>query len=397
MIHMPFLKLQVYSIAMLLFLLPALPGYTQAGKKNAVIHFKKHVVCPQFIAEGAATGDVNHDGKEDILAGNYWWEAPLWKRHLLHADTLDPVPGYSTSFINFCMDVNNDGWKDLIRFDQPGGICRWYENPKNKPGLWRGYTILPNAGMESPALADIDGDGRMDLVCNNINSKQVIWLQPPFTKDDTVWKRHVISDDSVRATNRYTHGLGWGDVNRDGRNDVIIKTGWWESPVDVDTEGWVFHPANLGEDGANMFAFDADEDGDQDIISSSAHQYGTWWHEQITDTNGNSNWVTHEISKLFSQSHCLAFQDMNGDGHPDLVTGKRYLAHQDGHDPGSYEPSVLYWFEYIPGKNPQWIPHQIDNDSGIGNNITVKDINGDRLPDIIVSNKKGVFFFEQVK
>ena len=113
--------------------------------------------------------------------------------------------------------------------------------------------------------------------------------------------------------------------------------------------------------------------------------------------NGSSNWITHEISKLFSQSHSLAFTDMNGDGHPDLVTGKRYLAHQDGHDPGSYEPAVLYWFEHIPGKDPQWIPHQIDDNSGIGNSIIVKDINGDKLPDIIVSNKKGVFFFEQFK
>jgi hypothetical protein len=146
-----------------------------------------------------------------------------------------------------------------------------------------------------------------------------------------------------------------------------------------------------------MFAYDADEDGDKDIISSSAHNYGIWWHEQKQDINGTISWVTIEISKLFSQSHSLAFEDINGDGHPDLITGKRYLAHHDGKDPGSYEPAVLYWFEYIPGKNPQWIPHEIDSNSGIGNNFVVKDINGDKLPDIIISNKKGIFFFEQLK
>jgi hypothetical protein len=86
--------------------------------------------------------------------------------------------------------------------------------------------------------------------------------------------------------------------------------------------------------------------------------------------------------------------DVNGDGHPDLVTGKRYFAH-NGEDPGAYEPADLYWFEFKPGATPTWIPHLIDNNSGVGLQVLVQDMNGDGLPDIIVSNKKGVFFFEQ--
>ena len=147
---------------------------------------------------------------------------------------------------------------------------------------------------------------------------------------------------------------------------------------------------------ANMFAYDVDEDGDRDIISSSPHNYGIWLHEQKKDGNGNVFWVTHEISKLFSQSHCLVFEDINRDGHPDLITGKRYFAH-NGKDPDAFEPAVLYWFEFIPGKEPQWISHEIDNNSGVGNSIAVEDINGDKQTDIIISNKKGVFFFEQLK
>jgi hypothetical protein len=142
--------------------------------------------------------------------------------------------------------------------------------------------------------------------------------------------------------------------------------------------------------------FDVDKDGDEDIISSSAHDYGVWWHEQKKDAGGNNVWETHEISKAFSQSHALVMKDINGDGSPDLVTGKRYRAHNNG-DPGAFDPSVLYWFEFIPGKQPRWIPHLIDDKSGIGLSFVVKDINNDSLPDIIVSNKKGVFFFEQVK
>jgi hypothetical protein len=363
---------------------------------NAQLSFKKHVISSRFVSEGVAVGDINHDGNTDILAGNYWYESPSWTPHLLHADTLNPVPEYSTTFLNFAEDVNNDGWIDLVRFDQPGGVCVWYENPRHKNVLWQQHMILPSAGIENPAFVDVDGDGKKDIICNDTSAKQVIWLKPPVAKNDTVWQRFIISRSKAIGTNRYTHGLGWGDVNKDGKNDVIIKSGWWESPADVKAQDWKFHPADLGEDCANMFVLDVDNDGDEDIISSSAHDYGVWWHEQKKNADGNPVWQTHEISKLFSQSHGLVMKDLNKDGNPDLITGKRYRAHNDG-DRGAFEPAVLYWFEFIPGKQPQWIPHLIDDDSGIGLSFVVEDINKDGLLDIIISNKKGVFFFEQVK
>ena len=367
-----------------------------ASSCDAQIQFKKHIVYNRFISEGVAIGDVNHDNKTDILAGNYWFEAPGWKAHLLHADTLNPVPQYSTSFLNYSLDVNNDGWIDLIRFDQPGGVFVWYENPQNKNGLWKRYMVLPGAGIENPAFVDVDKDGRNDIICNDTLAKQVIWFKAPTARNDTVWKRYIISSDSNIATNRYTHGLGWADINKDGKNDVIIKSGWWQSPQNVMQEHWQFHAADFGDDCANMYVYDVDEDGDEDVISSSAHNYGVWWHEQTKDANGNVKWITHTIDKSFSQSHGLMMKDINDDGYPDLITGKRYRAHNDG-DEGSRDPAVLYWYEFKPGKQPQWIKHLIDDNSGIGLSFVVDDVNNDGLQDIIISNKKGVFFFEQTK
>ena len=367
----------------------------QQNKKARQIVFRKHMLSNIFVSEGVATGDVNRDGKMDILAGNYWFQAPDWKRNLIHIDTLNPVPGYSTSFLNYSMDVNNDGWIDLIRFDQPGGVCMWYENPQNKKQLWQAHLILKTAGNENPAFADVDRDGRMDIICNDIIAKEVIWLKSPGTKNDTLWLRYVISNDPVTGTDKYTHGLGWGDINKDGKNDVIIKSGWWQSPENVNNSNWQFHKADFGADCANMFMLDADKDGDGDVISSSAHDYGIWWYEQQQNDSGNPVWIKHIISKLFSESHALALEDINGDGYPELVTGKRYYAHNGG-DPGGHEPAVLYWYEYIAGKIPQWIPHLIDTNSGIGLSIVVQDINNDKKKDIIISNKKGVFFFEQL-
>lgn len=378
------------------YAIPLLFALTCCLRCGAQPRFKKHIVCSRFVSEGATTGDVNRDGKTDILAGNYWFEAPGWRPHLLHTDTLNPVPEYSTTFLNYSLDVNNDGWIDLIRFDQPGGVCVWYQNPKGAAALWKHYTILPGAGIENPAFVDVDNDGRADIICNDTLLKQVVWLKAPVATNDTAWSRHIISDDKALGTDRYTHGLGWGDVNNDGRNDIVIKSGWWESPRDVKQENWPFHAADLGDDCANMYVLDVDEDGDNDVVSSSAHGYGVWWYEQTKAAGESSAWTKHTISKAFSQSHGLLLKDVNADGRPDLITGKRYRAHNNG-DAGAFDPAVLYWFEYKPGKDPQWTPHLIDEASGIGLSFVAADITNDGMTDIVISNKKGVFFFEQAK
>jgi hypothetical protein len=376
------------------------------GQPGTDHRFIKHILTSDFVSEGVAIGDVNHDGKPDIIAGAYWFEAPDWTRHAIDTPRhYNPSTQFSNSFLDFAMDVNQDGWTDLIRISLPGEEAVWYENPKNKPGYWVMHRILTNAGNESPALVDVDGDGRPDLLCNDPIAKEMIWMKSPVAKGDTVWTRHVISRGNI-GTGRYTHGLGLIDMNGDGRKDVVITKGWWECPPDPTTDNWVFHPADLGEDCSQIYAEDTKHMGQPDLVSASAHRYGIWWHEKTGDTS----WTHHLIFNAVSETHGMAMADINGDGHPDLVTGKRYFAH-NGEDPGAYEPSALYWFEYRPGgaaasgvsaasgagaaSEPTWIPHLIDDNSGVGLQVLVQDMNGDGLPDIVVANKKGVFFFEQ--
>jgi len=366
--------------------------------------FRKHVITTDFISEGVAVGDVNKDGKLDILAGPAWFEAPTWKRHDIDTfRTYPPKTTYSRSFLNHCMDVNQDGWPDLIVMDFPGLSADWYENPGTKGGYWKKHRLYDNVGNESPLFVDVDGDGQDDIICGDSKTNELIWLQAP-SKGSTTWKRYAISEANVPHVNVNGHGLGYGDINGDGRKDVIVRSGWWEGPADVKQERWKFHYADIGEDCSQMWVLDVNNDGLADVISASAHRFGIWWHQQFRREDGEPQFGHRLISYITSQTHSTALADLDGDGDPDLITGKRYFAHTERLnpsnrstiDPGSYDPPLILWYENAGGKSPFWIEHVIDDDSGIGLNTEVRDMNGDGRPDIVVANKKGVFWFENL-
>jgi hypothetical protein len=218
-----------------------------------------------------------------------------------------------------------------------------------------------------------------------------------------LWVMHPISAASapgkeIPGTFKFDHGLGVGDVNGDGRNDVICTKGWWEQPAERNGKPWTFHAVDLGGPCADMVTQDLDGDGKPDIISSSAHNYGIWAHLQRPGSSGQSSFLKQDLfPKLFSQTHSLQQVDINGDGLNDFVTGKRRWAHGPKGDADPMGPSVLYWFEAKKGSDGliRFTPHKIDDDSGIGTQFWVGDFNGDKRPDIVVSNKKGVYIFEQ--
>jgi len=156
-----------------------------------------------------------------------------------------------------------------------------------------------------------------------------------------------------------------------------------------------------------MVVYDVNDDGLNDVITSlAAHGYGLAWFEQVKE-NGqisfrehlilNKDATTNGYGVQFSQGHSLDLADIDGDGLKDIVTGKRFWAHGPTGDPEPNAPPVLYWFQLVrPAKGQaEFIPHLIDDNSGVGTQVVAGFPGNKKRPDVVVGNKKGVFFFEQ--
>ncbi|WP_250847010.1 FG-GAP repeat domain-containing protein [Aquisphaera insulae] len=380
------------------------------GDPAPSVTWKKTVIEARFRSEGVSVGDVNHDGKADILVGDCWYEAPSWTRHDIRqpGEFGDGLHSYSKCMTCWADDINGDGWVDEVVVGFPGDAAYWYENPRGQPGHWPEHEIWHSACNETPLYTDLFKDGRRVLIMGwqpkgKDNEGQMAWFAPG-TDPTRPWPMHPISEPSspgkpMPGTFRFSHGLGAGDLNGDGRKDVICTDGWWEQPASgrSATAAWPFHPGKFGDAVSNILAYDVNRDGKPDAIASSAHQYGIWWFEQ--GDAASSAFEKHDLfPDLVSETHALIAADINGDGLDDLVTGKRFWSHGKN-EPGSDKPARLYWFEASrKGDGPvAFTPREIDDQSGIGTQFVVEDFNGDGTLDIVVSNKKGTYLFEQIK
>lgn len=366
--------------------------------------FKKVVLTEKFYAEGAYFADFNRDGKMDVVAGPFWYEGPdFQKKHeIIPPKAFDPH-GYSDNFLTFTGDFNGDGWPDVFYVGYPGADAYWYENPAGKDEPWKKHLGPKNCGNESPMWADINGDGRPELIYNIDGYLGYATWDP--AKPDQPWVFHAVSTKG--SYQRYTHGIGYGDINGDGRIDLLESAGWWEQPARIEPgKPWIWHPFRFASDAAQMLAYDVDGDGLCDVITTlHCHGYGLVWWKQVRNEKDEISFKENVIlpgkpdlksnALRISQMHALDLADMNGDGLKDIVTGKRWWAHGPSGDAEPNAPSVLYWFELKrdPQKGARFIPHQIDNNSGVGTQVATADLNGDGIPDVIVSNKKGTFLF----
>lgn len=364
------------------------------------IPFRKHTI-DLGPSETVAIVDMNRDGKLDIVSGENWFEqappaapgeGPRWIKHKFRS--LPYSDFYLEDLSDLVIDVNGDGYPDIVSCSYWSRPLTWWENPgaQNKP--WKEHLIESRSPVEFAFLVDILNTGKPQQLLPQFGDPNfpLTWYELSGKGGDSAWIAHVVSPKS------YGHGIGAGDVNGDGRTDIITPKGWFEAPPDPRDGQWVFHPEfDLGATGF-IYTLDVNGDGLPDIVTSLGHDYGIFWYEQKKDAAGNRTWIKHLIDNSWSQAHALTLVDLNGDGHIDIVTGKRYFAH-NGHDPGDHEPLGIYWYEPIKVRNElQWRRHVIDYSTrtGGGMQIPVLDIDGDGDLDIVVAGKSGLFLFENL-
>lgn len=358
----------------------------------------------KFYAEGAVFADLNHDGAMDVVAGPFWYEGPAYKvRHEIYEPKpYDPLK-YSENFIAAANDVDGDGWTDVLVIGFPGLDAAWYRNPGHREGRWAKHHVHAPVDNESAMYVDLTGDGRLQIVCSS--GGKYGYAAPDPSDPTRPWVFHPISTHS-NAFQRYTHGLGVGDVDQDGRNDLIERGGWWQQPASSESgEAWTHHVVAFSKaGGAQMGVIDINGDGLPDVVTSkAAHGYGLSWFEQVRAADGAITFREHAIlpeeadkkfkGVQFSQLHAVVLADVNGDGVPDIVTGKRWWAHGPDKDPDPMGTPVVYAF--IAGKGAggavTFSPMLIDDASGIGTQFDARDVNGDKRADFAISNKRGTF------
>jgi hypothetical protein len=364
-----------------LWLVLAAAALLQGGRRPAELNFDK-TMLDGGAAETAEFVDINGDGKLDIVSGEYWYANPGWKRTQFRELNFDN--NYVDAFSDLPLDVDGDGNIDIITATYFQKKLSWYKNPGKGVGKWVESVIDTAGPIEFAFLVDLDNDGKAREILPQYGGKtETAWYR--FAKGK--WEKVVVDPANLG------HGIGAGDVNKDGRTDILSPLGWLEAPANPAEGKWIMHrDFPTLKSLSFMHVLDINGDGRNDIVTGNAHDYGFFWLEQ----NTGGTFEIRMIDDSWSQPHAITMVDLNKDGRMDFLTGKRYMAH-NGKDPGEREPLGIYWFEFnkeSTGKI-QWTKHVIDYSTrtGAGMQLPVADVNGDGRSDFVAPGKSGLYLF----
>lgn len=277
---------------------------------------------PDLTRPAKAVGDMNGDGFIDIVCGGstglFWYEFPTWTRHVI-----DPFK--VADDFGFCVDmqvgdINGDGYLDVVVGDyKRTHTVQWYENPGPKaatsgpwqPHLLHTYKTVFNHDVE---LGDFNRDGRLDVLLRGPKGLTELLIQNPPDS----WTPVTINEEPGE-------GSALADLDGDGDLDVVHANYWLECPADPLKGVWRKHPFTEGWDHRiGVTVADMNRDGRPDILMAPAESAGRLsWFEAPAEPKA-PGWKEHVICPDVDYVHTFKVVDMNHDGAPDIVFGEMH-------------------------------------------------------------------------
>lgn len=270
-----------------------------------------------------------------------------------------------------------------------GETLRWRENPGDD-SEWSVHDVDRCGSIETIRFCDVDGCGTVEGFPNTPGEPAAFYklARDGGGAPTDEFEKYVIGEGPAGQ-------VGFGDVNGNGRPDVVLADSWLECPADPLNAPWTFHQEfDFGHASVPILAHVVTGDRRTDLIVGQAHDYGLSWWEQ-RDEGAERTWIEHEIDADRSQYHDMRLVDIDYDGDLELVTGKRYRAHC-GDGPGSDDPLGIYYFDIDGGDFDR---HVVDygpagEGAGCGIYFWLADVTGNGRSDIVAPGKDGLHLYE---